>query len=128
MKTAIEQLPFDFITVLDRELAEKRKADQHESRQRIHDSWLHSAVEDLPPMPEEWNVILMGIRLSRHVHHSECERCKFGPYNHCPDSLGTYWSGTHNQYIPIKICLKDYLKWCARHGLKELAKKQLRNS
>lgn len=110
---------------MDRELAERRKQEEIERKQRIKDSWLHSAVEDLPPTAEEWDIILMGIRLSRHVHHSECERCKLACSSHCPDALGTYWDSTYRTWNPIKVCIKDYYGWCARHGLKDWVKKAL---
>jgi len=29
-------------------------------------------------------------------------------------------------WCPIKVCLKDYYAWCARHGLKDLIKKNER--
>lgn len=120
------QLTFDFVPLMDKELAEKRAQEEAESRQRNQDAWLHHAVEEMPPTTEEWEVILMGIRLSRHVHHSECERCKLGPYNHCPDALGSYWEDTYKCWCPIKICLKDYFRWCAHHGHKDWVKKILR--
>lgn len=122
-----KQLTFDFVPMMDRELAEKQEREKIESRQRIHDSWLHSAVEDLPPTKEEWDVILMGIRLCRHVHPNECEGCKLACSNHCPDALGTYWDDTYKTWNPIKVCLKDYFRWCARHGLKAWVKKALGN-
>lgn len=119
------QLTFDFVPVMDRELTEKRKQEEIEHKRRIEDSWLHSAVEDLPPRAEEWDVILMGIRLSRHVHDSECQRCKLGPYNHCPRGLGSFWEEAYNCWCPIKVCLKDYIRWCVQHGRKDLAKEIL---
>jgi hypothetical protein len=119
------QLTFDFIPDIDRELAEKREREREELARRCQDSWLHSAVEDLPPAAEEWDVILMGIRLCRHVHDSECQRCKLGHYNHCPDALGTYYDETYQWSNPIKVCLKDYFRWCAQHGLKSWVKKAL---
>ena len=109
---------FDFVLQIDKEQAEKRKREALEHKRSIQDSWLHSAVEDLPPHSEEWDIILMGIRLSRHMHDSEYQRCKLGCYNHCPDELGSYWSALNKQYIPIKVCIKDYFQWCDRHGWK----------
>jgi hypothetical protein len=119
------QLYFDFIPVMDQELAERRRQEAIESKRRIQDSWLHSAVEDLPPRPEEWDVILMGIRLSRHVHHSECERCKLASRNHCPRGLGSFWEEAYSCRCPIKVCLKDYIRWCVQHGHKDWAKEIL---
>jgi hypothetical protein len=119
----MKQLHLGFIPEMDRELAAKRESDRKESVKRIQDGWLHSAVEDLPPRAEEWDIILMGIRLSRHVHDSECQRCKLDTYNHCPDVLGTYYDETHRTWNPIKVCLKDYFRWCAQHGLKDWVKK-----
>lgn len=122
-KRDTSQLCLGFIAEMDRELKEKRERERIEFQERVKDGWLHSAVENYPPTAAEWDVILMGIRMCRHVHHSECERCKLGPYNHCPDALGTYWDETYRTWIPIKVCLKDYFRWCAQHGLKDWVKK-----
>lgn len=120
-----QQLAFGFVAVMERELSEKQEQEELERKRRIKDSWLHSAVEDLPPTSEEWDIILMGIRLCRHVHPSECEKCKLDRCNHCPDALGTCWDDTYKQYIPIKVCLRDYFRWLAQHGLKAWVKEAL---
>jgi hypothetical protein len=119
------QLYFDFIPVMDQELAEKRKQEAIESKRRIQDSWLHSMVENHPPRTEEWDVILMGIRMSRHVHDSECKRCKLDSRNHCPRGLGSFWEEAYKCWCPIKVCLKDYIRWCVQHGHKDWAKEIL---
>ena len=102
------QLCLAFIPEMEREAEEKAKQERIEFQERVKDGWLHSAVEHYPPTAADWDVILMGIRLSRHVHHNECERCKLGPYNHMPRML---W--------PAKVCLKDWFRWCGRHGFKD---------
>lgn len=117
-----EQLQLGFVPALDQEIADECQRKQIEARRRNEDAQLHWAVAQLPPNPDEWNIILMGIRLARHVHLSECRSCKFGPYSHCPDALGYYWDMNHKSWLPVKVCLKDYLKWCVRHELKELIK------
>lgn len=120
-----QQLTFDFVATIDRELAEKAETERLESQQRNWDAILKSAVRDYPPENEEWDVILMGIRLAHHVHESECHRCKLGCFNHCPDALGMHWSDRYKQYTLTKVCLKDYFRWCAQHGLKHLVKEVL---
>lgn len=122
---AMVQLRFDFVAEIEKEHAEKVELERKESCRRIQNSWLHSAVENLPPRTEEWDVILMGIRLSRHVHHSECERCKLGPHSHCPRGLGSFWEEAYKCWCPIKVCLKDYIRWCVQHGHKDWAKEIL---
>lgn len=121
----IKQLTFEFIPNLDRELAEKAEADRRDSKKRNADAHLAWCVEHYPPTSEEWDIILMGIRLCRHVHDSECERCKLATYNHCPGALGVYWDDVHKQYNPVKVCLKDYFRWLAQHGLKSWVKKAM---
>lgn len=108
------QLAFSFVGEIDRELAEKAEADRRDMQQRNWDAILKWHVEEYPPEKEEWDIMLMGIRLSRHVHDSECQRCKLGCFNHCPDALGM-----------IKVCLKDYFRWCVQHGLKDWVKEAL---
>ena len=120
-----KQLIFNFVPVMDRELAKKVEAEDLDSKQRNADGHLKWNVEYYPPTNEEWDVILIGIRLCRHVHDFECQRCKLGCFNHCPDALGTYWDPLHKQYNPIKVCLKDYFRWCAQHGLRAWVKKAL---
>lgn len=122
----MSQLNFEFVAEMDRQLEEEREREQEESKRRNEDAILRWHVEDMPPENEEWDVVLMGIRLDRHVHGSECERCKLGCYNHCPDALGLHWSDRYEQYTYIKVCLKDYIRWCVQHGLKHLAKEVLR--
>lgn len=120
-----DQLAFGFVATMEREHAEQVEAGRRESRQRNADGILHWAVEEMPPESEEWDVILMGIRLCRHIHPFECERCRLGCFNHCPDALGTYWDPLYKTDNPIKVCLKDYFRWCAQHGLKAWVKKAL---
>lgn len=120
------QLTFNFVALLDRELAEKAELDRRESKQRNADAILKSIVEHYPPTSEEWDIILMGIRLCRHVHDFECQRCKLGRFNHCPDALGVYWDPLYKTYNPVKVCLKDYFRWLAQHGLKAWVKGAMR--
>lgn len=120
-----EQLRLGFMPEMDRELAAKREQERKDFIRRQQDSWLHSNVEKLPPTPEEWDVILMGIRLCRHVHDSECQRCKLATENHCPAAVGTYYDEYYRTWNPIKVCLKDYFRWCAQHGLKDWVKEHL---
>jgi hypothetical protein len=96
---------FPFIDEIDKQL-----------KMETYDSWMRRAVEDMPPVNEEVDVYFMGIRMARHVHNSECQRCQLGPYNHCPDALGMHWYEAAKQYCPIKVCLRDWFKWCAKHG------------
>jgi hypothetical protein len=125
MRIPTEQISFDFIATIDKELAVQAEAERAYWRKANADDHLHSNVEDLPPEPEEWDIILMGIRLCRHVHEFECQRCKLGCYNHCPRSLGTYWDPLYKTDNPIKVCLKDYFRWLAQHGLKSWVKRHL---
>lgn len=122
----VKQLAFEFVATMDQELAEKREIDRREMQQRNWDAILKWNVEKYPPENEEWDIILMGIRLDRHVHESECQRCKLGYFNHCPDALGMHWSDRHKQYCLTKVCLKDYFRWCAQHGRKDLVQEILK--
>ena len=108
------QLTLDFVGVMDHQAELWRQG----SKRRNWDAQLKSCVDAYPPENEEWDVILMGIRLARHVHFSECEGCKLDTTNHCPDALGLHWSDRAKQYTVIKVCLKDYFRWCVQHGLK----------
>ena len=103
-KVIDQQLAFGFVAVMERDLAEKAEAERRESRQRNADGHLQWNVEHDPPENEEWDIILMGIRLCRHVHEFECERCKLGCFNHCPDALGTYWDPLYKEYNPMASC------------------------
>lgn len=122
----LEQLAFSFVQEMDQKLAEKAEADQHDMQQRNWDAVLKWHAEEYPPENEEWDVIQMGIRLDRHVHESECQRCKLGCFNHCPDALGMHWSDRYKQFTFTKVCLKDYFRWCAQHGLKHLVEEVLK--
>lgn len=122
----MHQYQFAFIKEMDRQLAAEREARAEKDREGIKDSWLHSMVKNYPPTPDEWGIITMGIRLARHVHDNECERCKLATYNHCPDSLDRHYDPERKQYLVTKVCLKDYIKWCVQHRLKDLAKEALR--
>ena len=122
----MKQLAFPFVEKIDRGLAKKAEADRRDSQQRNWDAILKWHVNDYPPENEEWDIILMGIRLDRHVHENDCHRCKLGCFNHCPDALGMHWSDRHKQYCLTKVCLKDYFRFCAQHGLKHLVKEVLK--
>lgn len=121
----MEQLAFGFLADVDKEFTEKQERERIESRQRNEDGHLDWTVNNMPPLPEEWNIILMGIRLCRHIHPRECHGCKLDTSNHCPEALGNYWDEVYKTDNPIKVCLKDYFDWCARNGRKDLIKKQL---
>lgn len=113
-----KQLSFDFVKEIDKELAAKAEADRLYWKRANQDAHLRWMSQDMPPENEEWDVILMGIRLDRHVHDSECERCNLGTYNHCPPHLPMHWSDRYNQYCPTKVCLKDFLKKCKEWNIK----------
>jgi len=114
----MSQMAFAFLEVMARERAEKAERERLESKLRNQDAILKSNVNDLPPENEEWDVIVMGIRLDRHVHGAECEKCTLGCYNHCPKSLPMHWSDMHKQYLVTKVCLKDYFAKCKEWGIK----------
>lgn len=112
-----DQLTLPFIKVMDRKAEKKARRDREREKKRWADGLLKHMVEDLPPINEEVDVLLMGIRMSRHVHEFECQRCKLGCWNHCPTPLGNHLTD-YNGYCPIKVCIKDYFRWLVHHGYK----------
>lgn len=113
-----QQLVFGFVEEIDKELADKAEAERLRSKQANQDAHLRWTANDMPPETEEWDIILMGIRLDRHVHGSECEKCNLGSYNHCPPHLPMHWSDRHKQFCLTKVCLKDFLAKCKEWGIK----------
>ena len=95
------QLQLPFVEGMDRQLAIDRAA----AEKKRHEDWaaalLRSMVERYPPTSEEWDVMLMGIRLARFVSHLECEKCGLDTKDH---TVGNLFGGH------IKICLKDYYR------------------
>lgn len=115
---ATKQLAFEFVKEIDQELTKKAEADRLYWKRANQDSHLKWTSNDMPPQNEEWDVILMGIRLSRHVHGSECEGCQLDTSNHCPPYLPMHFDEIYKQYHPTKICLKDFLAKCQEWGIK----------
>jgi len=123
MPSTVKQLAFGFVATMDRELAIEAKRQREYWKKKNSDYNLKVMVEQLPPIDSEIEVVQMGIRMARHVHDDECERCKLGTFNHCPDTLPRHWY--HDQWCPTKVCLKDYFRWCAQHGRKDLVQEIL---
>lgn len=102
------QLQLPFVEGMDRQLV----IDRADTEKKRHEEWaaslLRSMVRTYPPSSEEWDIILMGIRIDRFVSNLECAKCGLDTKDHTVGNLFTQWS--HNQYCPIKICLKDYYR------------------
>ncbi len=113
-----EQLTFGFIKDIDQAAAKKAEEERLYWKKQNQDYRLKESLKESPPENEELNIISMGIRLCRHIHGSECEKCNLDVYNHCPDILGSYWCSEIKQSIPIKVCLKDFLPLCKEWGFK----------
>lgn len=98
----------------------KRAAAELTAREKAHRDWaagiLRSMWENYPPVKEEKELMASGIRIDRFVPNLECERCNLATEDHTMGFKYQYWSGTHNQNIPIKFCLKDYYKKFGKEG------------
>lgn len=113
------QIAFPFLQEIDKDQAEKAEQDRLYWKRRNNQAILESHVRDMPPVSGEWDVILMGIRLARHVHPDECERCNLGHYNHCPPHIAMHWIDDYGgQWTFTKVCLKDFLRKCMEWGIK----------
>ena len=102
------QLPF--VKGMDRQLAIDRAA----AEKKRHEDWaaslLRSMVKWYPPCSEEWDIMLMGIRLSRFVSNLECEKCGLDTKDHTVGNMFWHWIPAYQTGGPIKICLKDYYR------------------
>lgn len=98
------QLPLPFIAQLDADIAEREHVLEIKRRVQHQLSWLKGMFERYPPTPEEYEIMLGGIRLARFVGGWECEKCQYGPTDH-----------TLHWLFNTKICLKDAYK----HGYSE---------
>ena len=107
-KTLPGQLPLPCLAAMDKQL-EKERGAKREYWARIHaESHIKWCLESYPPAPEEWDIMLMGIRISRFVNnYEECRHCNFGPHDH-----------TVGWLFPAKVCLKDYYRKCKEWGIK----------
>lgn len=112
-----KQLVFEFVEEIDQKIAKQAEADRIEMKHRNHHAILEWHVREYPPENEEWDIILMGIRLDRHVHGDECDQCNLGYYDHCPPYLPMHWSERHKQWLLTKVCLKDFLAKCKEWGI-----------
>ena len=106
----MQQLMLPFIEQMDRQLAIDRAA----AAKKYHEDWAASMLKSMmrthPPRAEEWDVMLMGIRLDRFVSHLECEKCDMDTKDHTVGFLYSMWDETSRSEIPIKMCLKDYYR------------------
>ena len=92
------QLPLAFLAGMDQSARLAKKRMQLRNSVAI----LKAHVEQYPPTAEEWDIMLGGIRLARHVGEWECRKCSLGSTDH---SLG--W------VFPTLVCLKDaYRRGC----------------
>ena len=72
------------------------------------ESHIKRCLQQYPPKPEEWDIMLTGIRIDRFVNnYEECQRCNLGPHDH-----------TVGWLFPTKVCLKDYYRKCKEWGIK----------
>lgn len=104
----MDQLKFTFVEEIDQELVDQKEKEHQRMKIANAASHLKSCMEYYPPDAEECEIMMMGIRLCRFVNDIECtEHCNLGSNDH---TLG--WM------FPTKICLKDYLVFCKKNGLK----------
>jgi len=106
----VQQLQLPFVGQIDRQLVIDRKAAEKKRHEEWAASLLRSMVRTYPPRPEEWDVMLGGIRLARFVSHLECEKCGLDTKDHTAGFLFSFWDETYRAYIPVKMCLKDYYR------------------
>ena len=106
----MQQLQLPFVEQMDRQLAIDRK----DAAKRSHEDWaasmLMSAMRTHPPRAEEWDVMLLGIRLDRFVSNLECEKCGLATKDHTAGFLFGYWNEPYHSESPVKMCLKDYYR------------------
>ena len=105
----MQQRAFSFIEELDRQSAANKETEARRMHQLRAASHLKHCMEYYPPLNEEWDVILMGIRLCRFVSELECKGCELGYYDH-----------TVGWLFPTKVCLKDYSRKCKEWGIKPI--------
>lgn len=103
----MRQLIFPFVGEIDQQIAADKKAEAERMTQLRDASHLKWCLEQYPPINEEWDVMLMGIRLCRFVSDLECRGCKLSYKDH---TIG--WQ------FPTKVCLKDYCQKCKEWGIK----------
>ena len=103
----MNQLPLPFVAELDKQLAEERASKREDDHRRWAADLLENMVDRDPPAPEEWDIMLMGIRLDRLVSHLECEKCNLATQDHTANWLFPYWDSEYRQTLYAKVCLKD---------------------
>ena len=67
-------------------------------------------VKWYPPSSQEWEIIVMGIRIDRFVSPLECRECSLDTKDHTVGNLFWHWIPAYECGGPIKICLKDYYR------------------
>ncbi len=101
-----KQLEFGFVKEIDQATAEKAEQDRQYWKKANADAHLEHCLKELPPDPEEQQIIDKGVRLARHVHEFECEGCNLDSEDHTVGSMFIYTRGD-TTYV-AKMCLKDY--------------------
>lgn len=109
------QLAFDFIEEIDEEQRQELEYLRRIQALKHERSTLTDIGDWHPPRPEEWDIILMGIRLARFVRDAECHECAFPSWNHCPDLL---CGAQQSRYGSIyHVCIRDYFGKCVEWEL-----------
>ena len=97
-RTLPGQTKFAFLKEMDRQLAADKEAEAEYWRRTHAESFIKSCLERYPPTAEEWDIMLMGIRLARFVNsYEECRHCSLDTTDH-----------TVGWLFPTKVCVKDY--------------------